>query len=138
MRAMLSPVGRPSPSIRGVADPENDRLELATSALVAGQGECAPIAAVAGEHLDFRLVPVGTRVIVIDDPGFYQQTAEDVERIARTAPADEAAAIRRAGPMRYEAGSYPARYRWVRVVIASGPHADRPGRLQRHRLRPIA
>ncbi len=135
MRVAFARMGRPSPRFGAGADPENDPLPPGTVAIVAGPGTGAPVGALPGETLGFDLEPLGTKVVVLDDPNEYEQTGDDVERLARAAPSPEADAIRQRGPRRYEAGSFMARFRWVRVAITEGPHAGTTARFQRRRLR---
>lgn len=116
----------------GCSDPENDRLEVGSSAVIAGKDGAYPGGVNRPVHL-----PPGIRVTIGHDDGFFQETDRDVERRMLGEKPDRIEEIRKEGPRHFEAGSTMAKYRPVSIVVETGEHKGTVCQVSRMDLRPV-
>jgi hypothetical protein len=131
-------------TLAGCGDPENDVLAPGTKAVIATDGGFTLVRNEYGSRAGS--LSAGTRVTIGHDPGFLQETAEDVEDNAKfalsleddeakgKAKADE---IRKKGPRRVEKGEPGAIFRWVQVMVDSSRRAGESVKVMRKDLRRI-
>lgn len=85
------------------------------------------------------MLPPGTRVLVRHDAGYADRTQLDIDRDIASPlhySPDDLPSLRQEKPGRYPPPHWRARFRPVDVVVRSGAHRGRTGRVLRADIRP--
>lgn len=120
-------------AVAGCSDPENSKLKQGDVAIVAD--ELGTTLLHANIEASLPQLKPGVRLRIESDPGFFQETADDIARLKSYRDQESRQRVK-AGPQRYEEGHATAKFRKLKVVVLDGEYAKATGEVFRYAVVP--